>query len=135
MISLSRYWGLTRLINRCLKRPADEHAWREFVRRFDSTIRTSVVRATALSVGAGLEGPRLNLEMRDDLVDSVYRRLVEGGSRLLKRFKDERPGSFRAYLALVSVRVVSGYLREAVERDVLVPLDDPTVRIARAAGR
>ena len=135
MISLSRYWGLTRLINRCLKRPADERAWREFVRRFDSTIRNSVVRATALSVGDRLKGPRLSLEMRHDLVDSVYRRLVEGGSRLLKRFKDERPGSFRSYLSIVSVRVVSNYVREAVERDVLVPVDDPTVRIGRAAGR
>jgi hypothetical protein len=42
-------------------------------------------------------------------VQSVYRRLVENRSRLLKRFRGERPSSFHSFLAIVSVNVVSSY--------------------------
>ena len=61
-----------------MKRPADEEAWHEFVRRFDFTIRTNVVKATALCVQQGVEGPSLGHQPQDDLVNSVYLRLVEG---------------------------------------------------------
>jgi hypothetical protein len=115
MISLSRYWRTTKLIDRCSRRPADERAWQEFVRRFHLTIQGSVVKAfNSRAEGIrGNGGLQLGEELKDDLVQSVYRRLVENRSRLLKRFRGQ-PSSFCGLLAIVSVNVVSSYLRDSL---------------------
>ena len=116
MISLSRYWRTKKLIDRCSRRPADERAWQEFVRRFHLTIQGSVVKAfnSRVQRGRGNSGIQLAEELKDDLVQSVYRRLVEDRSRLLKKFRSTRPSSFSGFLAIISVNVVSSYLRESL---------------------
>jgi hypothetical protein len=116
MISLSRYWRITKLIDRCSRRPADERAWQEFVRRFHYTIQGSVVKAfnSRVQGARGTGGLQLAEDVKDDLVQSVYRKLVEDRSRLLKGFKSARPSSFSGFLAIVSVKVVSSYLRDSL---------------------
>lgn len=116
MISLSRYWRTTKLIDRCLRRPADARAWQEFVRRFHLTIQGSVVKAfnSRVQGGRGNSGIQLAEELKDDLVQSVYRKLVEDRSRLLKGFRSTRPSSFSGFLAIISINVVRSYLRDSL---------------------
>jgi hypothetical protein len=115
MISLSRYWRTTKLIDRCSRRPADQKAWQEFVRRFHFTIQGSVVKAFNSGARGGRgTGLQLGEELKDALVQSVYKKLVEDRSRLLKGFRSARPSSFSGFLAIVSVKVVSSYLRDSL---------------------
>ena len=111
MISLSRYWRIAKLIERCSRRPADKRAWQEFVRRFHLTIQGSVAEAFDSRAGGGLgSGLQLGEKLKDDLVQSVYRKLVEDRSRLLKGFRGKRSSAFRSFLGIVSAGVVSSYL-------------------------
>src|SRR5262245_3273457 len=103
MISLSKYWCTTRLIARCSRRPADERAWHEFVRRFHITIQQRVERTFTIKATGVESSVQLDDQIRDYLVQAVYRKLVEDQSRLLREFVTERPGSFKAFLAILSV--------------------------------
>jgi RNA polymerase sigma factor (sigma-70 family) len=102
------------LLTRCLQRPPDEDAWQEFVRRYHGAIRASVSKT--FHIRASQETDRraqFPEDLIDDLVQSVYVRLVEEGNRALDRFEGEYDNSIFQYLGIISINVVRDYFREA----------------------
>lgn len=102
------------LLTRCLQRPPDEDAWREFVRRYHGAIRASV--AKTFHSRAGQETDRRAQfpdDLIEDLVQVVYVRLVEEGNRALDRFEGQHENSIFQYLGIISINVVRDHFREA----------------------
>jgi RNA polymerase sigma factor (sigma-70 family) len=106
-------WAVDVLLRRCSRRPPDDVAWAEFVRRYDNTIRANVQRT--FNRKARSESDRRQ-QFRDDetedLTQLVYIRLVEGHCRALKRFEGEYTNSIYQYLAMIAVNVVRDHFRE-----------------------
>jgi hypothetical protein len=112
MNSLASGWPITEVFDRCSRRPADEPAWEEFVRRFHITVRASVTRAYRHKAkDEAIGNSNLSEKTIDDLTQAVYCRLVERRSQVLKRFDLNRPGSTYVYLTIVSYRVVFNHFR------------------------
>ena len=102
------------LLERCARRPSDEAAWEEFVRRYDSTIRANVVRTFKRKVREEVErGAQFPVDLIDDLKQSVYMRLVDEGSRAIQSFEGVHDNSIFQYLAMIAINVVRDYFREA----------------------
>ena len=105
-------WPTAELVKRCSKRPADDIAWEEFVRRFHSTIVTSVSKAYQYKItnkeARAMQSSRNTI---DDLVQKVYCRLIEGRSHALNCFEAEQPGSIYLYVAIISYRIVFSHNR------------------------
>lgn len=102
------------LVKRCLQRPPDEDAWREFVRRYHSAIRANV--AKTFHARASQETDRraqFPEDLTEDLVQLVYVRLVEEGKRALNRFEGQHENSIYQYLGIISINVVRDHFREA----------------------
>ena len=101
--------GLTvvELLDRCAGRPVDAVAWQEFVRRFDSTIRSSVCRVLSLQTESASSFDRTpDRSLMGELVDGVYRRLVENQCEALKLLDPSLVRSFDNYLLMITVTVV-----------------------------
>jgi RNA polymerase sigma factor (sigma-70 family) len=102
------------LLKMCSKRPPDEAAWQEFVRRYNTTIRAHVVRTFHKKAREESDRkPQFPEDMIEDLVQAVYMRLVEDQNRALERFEGEYENSIFQYLGMISVNVVRDYFREA----------------------
>lgn len=102
------------LLKRCAKRPSDEAAWEEFVRRYHSIIRGSVVKTFQRKVREEADRrPQFPDDLIDDLVQAVYMRLIEEGSRAIQSFEGEHENSIFQYLSMISVNLVRDYFREA----------------------
>jgi RNA polymerase sigma factor (sigma-70 family) len=102
------------LLKRCAKRPSDEAAWEEFVRRYHSSIRGSVVKTFQRKVREEADRrPQFPDDLIDDLVQAVYIRLVDEGSRAIQSFEGEHDNSIFQYLSMIAVNVVRDYFREA----------------------
>ena len=102
------------LLKLCSKRPPDEVAWQEFVRRYNTTIRAHVVRTFHKKAREESDRkPQFPEDMIEDLVQAVYMRLVEDQNRALERFEGEYENSIFQYLGMISVNVVRDYFREA----------------------
>jgi RNA polymerase sigma factor (sigma-70 family) len=102
------------LLERCARRPSDEAAWEEFVRRYHSTIRANVVKTFKRKVREEVErGAQFPVDLIDDLMQSVYMRLVEEGSRAIQSFEGVHDNSIFQYLAMIAINVVRDYFREA----------------------
>jgi RNA polymerase sigma factor (sigma-70 family) len=100
------------LLRRCRKRPPDEAAWQEFVRRYHSIITVNVAKAFHLKVGQELERrSQFPKDSIDDLVQTVYFRLIDGNCRVLKAFHGELENSLPAYLSMISMNVVKDHFR------------------------
>ena len=117
MRSLVQEWSAKQLIDRCSRRPAEEIAWQEFVRRFHPTIRASVSSVLA-RLTENENGPKAGAVDRviDELAQGVYLRLIEKDGSCLKRVKSIGDESMKSYLLLVSINVVRDYLGEAAPR-------------------
>src|SRR5687768_5653656 len=101
------------LLKRCSKRPADEAAWQEFVRRYDHTIRLSVIKTFHRKAREEADRkPQFPEDLIEDLVQAVYVRLVEDHNRALERFEGEYANSIFQYLSMISINVVRDYFRE-----------------------
>lgn len=101
------------LLNRCTRRPPDEAAWEEFVRRYHMTIRSNVIKTfNKKSQEEADRKPQFPEDLTEDLVQAVYVRLVEEGSNALTRFEGEYENSIYQYLAMISINVVRDYFRE-----------------------
>ena len=75
------------LLKRCQQRPADEDAWREFVRRYHGAIRASVAKTFHARATQETERrAQFPDDLIEDLVQAVYVRLVEEGNRALDHF-------------------------------------------------
>jgi len=102
------------LLTRCLQRPPNEDAWREFVHRYHGAIRTSVAKTFHLRASQETERrAQFPEDLIEDLVQVVYVRLVEEGNRALDRFEGEHENSIFQYLGIISVNVVRDHFREA----------------------
>ncbi|MFP5261509.1 MAG: RNA polymerase sigma factor [Blastocatellia bacterium] len=102
------------LLKLCSKRPADEAAWQEFVRRYNTTIRAHVVRTFHKKAREESDRkPQFPEDTIEDLVQAVYMRLVEDQNRALERFTGEYENSIFQYLGMISINVVRDYFREA----------------------
>jgi RNA polymerase sigma factor (sigma-70 family) len=100
------------LLRRCRKRPPDEAAWQEFVRRYHSVIKANVVRYFHLKAGQEFERrSQVHEDSIEDLVQTVYLRLIDDNSRVLKAFHGELENSILAYLTMISVNVVKDHFR------------------------
>lgn len=100
------------LVRRCRKRPPDEAAWQEFVRRYHSVITANV--ANAFHAKAGTEFGRqhqFSQNSIDDLVQTVYFRLIEDNCRVLRAFRGALENSLPAYLTMISRNVVKDHFR------------------------
>lgn len=100
------------LVRRCRKRPPDEAAWHEFVRRYHSVITANVVNAFHAKAGPEFERrPQFSQNSIDDLVQTVYFRLIEDNCRVLRAFRGELENSLPAYLTMISKNVVKDHFR------------------------
>jgi hypothetical protein len=112
MNSLASGWPITEIFDRCQKRPADEVAWEEFVRRFHLTVRAGVIRAYKHKMGGEpINNLHLSEKTIDELIQAVYCRLIEHRSKVLKEFDLNYPGSIYRYLTIISYRVVFTHFR------------------------
>lgn len=101
------------LLKRCLERPPDEDAWREFVQRYHGAIRSSVAKTFhARAIQETDRRAQFPEDLIEDLVQVVYMRLVEEGNRALNRFEGEHENSIFQYLTIISINVVRDHFRE-----------------------
>ena len=117
MSSSVNEWSVRQLIGRCARRPADAAAWQEFVRRFHPAIRASVSSVLArLSENENRAKAGPVESVIDELVEGVYRSLIEKGSASLERVRCSGDDSMKSYLLLVSINVVRDHLRDGVRQ-------------------
>lgn len=108
-----REWTVAELLKRCSRRPPDEVAWQEFVRRYDHTIRLNVVRTFHRKAREETDRkPQFPDDLIEDLVQAVYVRLIEDNNRAIERFEGEYANSIFQYLSMISINVVRDYFRE-----------------------
>ncbi|HWP44476.1 MAG TPA: sigma-70 family RNA polymerase sigma factor [Blastocatellia bacterium] len=113
MQTLTKEWTVSELLERCSRQPCDNAAWEEFVRRYQSTIRTSVTKTFHRKAMEDLDRkPQFPDDLIDDLVQDVYKRLITDRNRALTRFEGEYANSIYQYLTAISVNVVRDYFRE-----------------------
>jgi|GEM_PF-670796 len=106
-------WSVADLLKRCSRRPPDDVVWKEFVRRYNATIKSSVVKTFYTKAREETDRkPQFPEDLIEDLVQSVYMRLVEDRNRALDRFEGEHENSIYQYLAMISINVVKDYFRE-----------------------
>jgi RNA polymerase sigma factor (sigma-70 family) len=102
------------LLRRCLERPPDEAAWQEFVYRYHPAIKAAVAKTFRSRVTQETERrAQFPDDLIEDLVQTVYVRLVEEGNRALERFEGEHENSIYRYLGIISMNVVRDHFREA----------------------
>ena len=112
MNSAANALSMTEIAQRCLIRPVDEPAWQEFVRRFHSTIVASVSQAYQFKMPNNKTDDERSYEKTiDDLVQAVYRRLVENRSQALSCFEAYKSDSIYQYIAIISYKSVFTYAR------------------------
>jgi len=101
------------LLKLCSKRPTDEAAWEEFVRRYNTTIKAHVVKTFhKLARQESDRKPQFPDDLIEDLVQAVYMRLIEDQNRALERFEGEYENSIFQYLGMISINVVRDYFRQ-----------------------
>lgn len=106
-------WPAAELIERCSTRPIDEVAWSEFVSRFDQTIRLTIGKIYHQKAREDSDRKeQFSGDGIDDLVQSVYYRLVCDDSQALIRFQNVHLNSIYSYLATISANVVRDHFRE-----------------------
>lgn len=106
-------WSVSDLLAQCSRRPPDDLAWKEFVRRYHSTIKSNVVKTFYMKAREETDRkPQFPEDLIEDLVQAVYVRLVEDRNRALDRFEGEHENSIYQYLAMISINVVKDYFRE-----------------------
>jgi hypothetical protein len=116
------------LIQGCARRPAVEADWAEFVRLYHPTI----LGAVSFVLRARSDRQEAADEMRNDLVQAVYRKLIEQRSQLLVRMAGKTTESAHNYLAMISINVVRDYLANA---EILKPQQVPPTRFESAAEK
>lgn len=95
---------VARLIHQCCRTDSGP-AWEELVRRFGNVIREAVYDATHV-----LEVARCH-DLRQELVQEVYCRLLEDRRRYLRRFRGSSETEARTFFARVARSVVHTHAR------------------------
>ncbi|HKV37644.1 MAG TPA: hypothetical protein VJX67_00415, partial [Blastocatellia bacterium] len=110
----SKDWTVGELISRCSLRPVDELAWEEFVRRFHNVIKSTVGKTFRRRVRDETDRQeQFRDDATEDLIQTVYHRLLEDRSAALRRFGGAHDNSIYQYLMMISINVVRDYFREA----------------------
>ncbi|MCI0490029.1 MAG: AAA family ATPase [Blastocatellia bacterium] len=110
-------WSITELLSRCSSRPLDEVAWQEFVRRYHSTIRANVLKTYYSKAKKEMDRkPQFLEDMIEDLVQTVYIKLIENQSAALNHFVGKHDNSIYQYLGIISINVVRDYFREVMAK-------------------
>ena len=105
---------LNELLRRCLSTPIDEDAWNQFVARYFDTIERTVKSSYLFKIRYGHEQAlQLSEDEVLDLVQTVFKRLVEKDRKALREFHNDHDNSIYAYLKIISIRVVLDFLRKA----------------------
>ncbi len=116
------------LLKKCSKRPPDQAAWDEFVRRYHVTIKSFVRRTYHQKARVDPERePQFPEDTIEDLVQIVYMKLVEDGNSALERFEGEHAHSIFKYLGMISMNVVRDYVRgmKAIKRPrITISIDE-----------
>jgi RNA polymerase sigma factor (sigma-70 family) len=113
MQTLTNEWTVSELLERCSRQPYDDAAWEEFVRRYQSTIRSNVIKTFHRKAQEDLDRkPQFPEDLIEDLVQEVYKRLIADCNRALTRFEGEFANSIYQYLAMISINVVRDHFRE-----------------------
>jgi RNA polymerase sigma factor (sigma-70 family) len=114
MQTLTSEWTVSELLERCSRQPSDNAAWEEFVRRFQTTIRSNVIKTFHRKSREDHDRkPQFPDDLIEDLVQEVYKRLIYDRNRALMRFEGEYANSIYQYLAMISINVVRDHFREA----------------------
>jgi RNA polymerase sigma factor (sigma-70 family) len=103
-------WTVRELLDSCVK--GDETGWQEFVRRYHSAIRSSVIttfRRKTREADHWLQDPDVVVE---DLIQTVYVRLIEDQGRALHHFEAQDERQIFQYLSMIAINVVRDYFRE-----------------------
>ena len=107
----------------------DEHAWRDFVKRFDSPLRQVVRHATE-----AIE-PLSDAQV-DDVLGDFWLRVVSDDVRLLRAFNPARGASLFSWLTFHVSHEALEYIRRIGKEPKMVPLEEaqhvPAPRTGRA---
>lgn len=102
------------LMERCARRPSDDAAWEEFIRRYHRIIRANVLKTFQRKVREEADRrPQFPEDLIEDLVQSVYIRLLEGGNRAIESFEGVHENSIFQYLSMIAINTVRDHFREA----------------------
>ena len=113
MSSAPNCWTVAELLSRCSRRPPDEIAWQEFVRRYHLTIRTNVLKTYYSKAKKEMDRkPQFLEDTIEDLVQTVYIKLIEDQNEALNRFEGKHDNSIYQYLGIISINVVRDHFRE-----------------------
>jgi RNA polymerase sigma factor (sigma-70 family) len=93
------------LLRECGQKLTDRDLWQKFQERFQKLIFTYLLR------GLRYRSAEDSAELANDLAQDVYMRLVQNDGRMLRSFKGNTDFSVMAFLARVSVTVVTDYHR------------------------
>lgn len=80
--------------------PENENAWREFYRRFHQHICLTVGKAVRTKGHPG------GIAIVEDLVQEVYKKLIENNCKALRVFMSEQENGIFKYLQVISIRIV-----------------------------
>lgn len=109
-----RHLSNVQLVRLCARKPKNELAWDEFVRRFNQHITLFVIRAFSAKSPEPLRLEETHQsETIRDLVQDVYLRLLENERQALRRFHGYHENSIYAYLARIATTVVLDHQRQA----------------------
>jgi len=115
------------LLRECGERLTDPDLWKEFQNRFHKTIITLVMRVLCNRFRSDC------VEQACDLVQEVYLRLIANNARLLRSYKGDTDFSARAFMAGVTVNVVSDHHR-STQADKRRPAEIISIEEARDQG-
>jgi len=120
--------AVNELLKRCSMRPIDEAAWEDFVSEFHPLIKATVSKTYRWKAWEGGDMRSHAYEDQiEDLVQKVYIKLIEEGSRAIANFQGEHANSIYQYLQMISVNVVRDHYREKKAKKrpkVLYSLDE-----------
>lgn len=104
--------SIEELLRECAENP-DGPAWTEFTRRFHRLIAKTVLRVCR-------DRFEKNLDVAQDIIQDVYRKLLSNDRALLKNFRSQHPNSFLGYLTTLTVNIACDHFRaiHAKKRDV-----------------
>ena len=90
----------------------DDPLWKEFLSRFRSRVRLSVLRCfqTEAERSPGLDAGAPQ-EVVDDLTQEVFVRLLDGERRALSRFQGRTEQSAYTYMSAIAVNLVRDHFK------------------------
>lgn len=104
----------TELVKRCAQDPENRNAWNEFYNRFDKRIWVVVYREC--EVKRISDSDYQYDQTIKDLVQDVYKRLIENNCKALKNFIGASENSIYTYLGIIARNVVRNHFTKTRAR-------------------